>query len=237
MSRLNILMIVSSSNNPRAYYFPNNSSQNLINEIGEVSHRVKTILNKGIIETDIYKFTYEHYLPKESKVSLLEEEDNEIRDHPVIIICSDKSYQNYKIEQLFKEIFESLNLIKQKNANISKEGKSKIGKIFLKYQNMNNIKESNIQDIEFGSIEEFIGLDKSESTSSKFYEISDTMNDAKKRSKLRHLEKKKREEIENIKSWKKIKCLFLFINIILLMGILYLIFIFKGDLFNFEGMF
>ena len=232
MPSLNLLMIVSCSNNPRAYYFPNNSTQDLVNEVTEVSYRIKTILNKGIIETETYKITYEHYIPKESKDAILEEEDNEIKDHPVIVICSDKFYQNNTIEKLFKEIVESLNRINQKDSNIAKEAKSKIAKIFLKYQNMNNIKESNIDDIEFGVIEEFIGLDKSESTSSRFYEISDTMTDAKKRSKLRHLEKKKKEEIDNIKSWKKIKCCYLFINIILLMITIYLIIIFREDLFN-----
>ena len=232
MSRLNILMIVSSSNNSISYYFPKMSTQDLVNEIAEVSLRIKTIFNKGIIETNTYKFAYEHYIPKESKDFILEEEDNEIKDHPVIVICSDRSYKNNIIEKLFKEIFESLNKIKQKDSNISKEGKSKIAKIFLKYQNMNNIKESNNDDTEFGVVEEFIGFDKSESTSTRFYEDTDTMTDAKKRSKLRNMEKKKREEIDNIRSWKKIKCCYLFINIILLMVTISLIFIFWEDVSN-----
>ena len=235
MSRLNILMIVSSSNNSISYYFPKTSTQDLVNEIAEVSLRIKTIFNKGIIETDTYKCTYEHYIPKETKDFILEEEDNEIKDHPIIVIFSDKSYKNNIIEKLFKEIFESLNRINQKDSNISKEGKSQIAKIFLKYQNMNNIKESNNDDdIEFGVIEEFFGLEKSESTSSRFYEVTDSLTDAKKRSKLRNMEKKKREEIDNIRSWKKIKCCYLFINIILLMITISLIFIFWNDLLNFK---
>ena len=46
MSRLKILMIVSSTNNERCHYFPIDSNQELINEIGEVSFRMKTVMNK-----------------------------------------------------------------------------------------------------------------------------------------------------------------------------------------------
>lgn len=229
MPILKILMIGSSSNSNRYHYFPIDSTQDLINEIAEVSYRMKTVLYKGIVETNIHKFTYQHYIPKESAI---EDEDAEIGDHPIIIICSDKSYKDNKIDMIFKEIFEGLNEINLKDAKITNEVKSKIAKVFLKYQNMNNIKENDINEAEFGVIEEFIGFDKTGSSSSRFYESSDTINDPKKRSKLRNMEKKKREEIENLKKWRTVKCFYLFISIILLMATISSIFIFWNDLFG-----
>ena len=216
MSRLKILMIVSSLNNTRCLYFPMDSPQEMINEIAEVSNTMKTILYKGIIETKQNKFTYQHYIPKNDNKEV---EEIENQDRPVFFICSDKSCQDNKIEKVFKEIFDILNDINQIDSKITNETKTKIGKIFLKYQNINNIKESNTNDIEFGVIEELTGLDMKSRTNSTFFEISDTMNlnDPKKRSRLRNMENKKREEIENIKRWRKVKCFYLFISIILLM--------------------
>ena len=229
---LKILMIVSSSNNSRSQYFPIDSPQDLINEIAEVSHRMKTNLYKGIIETNRNKFTYQHYIPKD----INEDAENiENQEHPVISICSDKLYKDNKIENIFKEIFEYLNEINQKDSIITNETKTKIARIFLKYKNMNNIRENDTNETEFGVIEEFTGFDmKSGTTISSNFEISDTMNlnDAKKRSRLRNMEKKRREDIENVKRWKKIKCIYLFISIILLIGTLYSIIYFKDELFS-----
>ena len=229
---LKIMMIVSSSINSRCQYFPIDSTQELINEIAEVSQRMKTNLYKGIIETNRNKFTYQHYIPKDLKEDT-ENIDNQ--DYPVIFICSDKLYKDNKIEKIFKEIFEYLNGINQKDSVLTNETKTKIARIFLKYKNMNNIIENDTNEIEFGVIEEFTGFDlKSGNTISSNFEISDTMNlnDAKKRSRLRNMEKKRREEIENVKTWKKIKCIYLFISIILLIGTLYSIIYFKDELFS-----
>ena len=229
---LKIMMIVSSSINSRCQYFPIDSTQELINEIAEVSQRMKTNLYKGIIETNRNKFTYQHYIPKDLKEDA-ENIDNQ--DYPVIFICSDKLYKDNKIEKIFKEIFEYLNGINQKDSVLTNETKTKIARIFLKYKNMNNIIENDTNEIEFGVIEEFTGFDlKSGNTISSNFEISDTMNlnDAKKRSRLRNMEKKRREEIENIKRWKKIKCIYLFISIILLICTLYSIIYFKDELFS-----
>ena len=230
---LKILMIVSSSNNSRCQYFPIDSPQDLINEIAEVSHRMKINLYKGIIETNRNKFTYQHYIPKD----LINEDDENIenQEHPVIFICSEKLYKDNKLEKVFKEIFEYLNEINQKDSALSNDAKTKIAKIFLKYKNMNNIKENDTNETEFGVIEEFIGFDiKSGTSTISNIEVSDTMNlnDAKKRSRLRNMEKKRREEIENIKRWKKIKCIYLFISIILLICTLYSIIYFKDELFS-----
>ena len=108
-----------------------------------------------------------------------------------------------------------------------------IGNIFIKYQDSNNIKEINNKEIEFGVVEEFIGFDN-QSVSGISCFSSDTLstNDPKKRSRLRNIEKKKREEIENIKSWKKIKIIYLFISIILLMVTICSIFGFRDELFG-----
>ena len=231
MPQLKIIMIVSSSNNNRCQYFPMDASQELINEIGEVSNRMKIVLYKGIIETNANKFTYQHYIPKEIN---MENEDIGIPEHPVICICSDKLYPDNKLEIIFKEINENLNDLGQKDTKISNDVKKIIGNIFIKYQDSNNIKENNNKEIEFGVIEEFIGFDLKSVSSYSGIDSSDTMitNDPKKRSRLRNLEKKKREEIENIKKWKKVKIIYLIISIILLMATICSIFGFKNELFG-----
>ena len=221
-------MISSSSNNIRNHYYPIDSPQELINEISEISNRMKPILYKGIVETNRNKFTYQHYITKEKNE---EAEDLEAQDHPIIIICSDKLYKDNIIEKVFKEIFDYLNEINQKDSNISNEGKTKIAKIFLKYKNINDIKEKESNETEFGVLEEITGFDMKSRTSS-YYEASDIMNmDAKKRSRLRNLEKRRKEEIEYIKRWKKVKCIYLFISIILLMATIFSIFTFRKELF------
>ena len=225
---LKILMISSSSNNIRNHYYPIDSPQELINEISEISNRMKPILYKGIVETNRNKFTYQHYITKEKNE---EAEDLEAQDHPIIIICSDKLYKDNIIEKVFKEIFDYLNEINQKDSNISNEGKTKIAKIFLKYKNINDIKEKESNETEFGVLEEITGFDMKSRTSS-YCEPSDIMNmDAKKRSRLRNLEKRRKEEIEYIKRWKKVKCIYLFISIILLMATIFSIFTFRKELF------
>ena len=231
MPQLKILMIVSSSKNTRCQYFPPDASQELINEIGEVSNRMKIVLFKGIIETNINKFTYQHYISQEIN---MENEDEEIPEHPVICICSDKSYPDNKLEKIFKEINEKINESGQKDTKISNELKKIIGNIFIKYQDSNNIKEINNKEIEFGVIEEFIGFDNQSISGCSYFDSSDTLNtnDPKKRSRLRNIEKKKREEIENIIRWKKIKVIYLFISIILLMVTICSIFGFRDELFG-----
>ena len=192
---------------------------------------MKTILYKGIVETNRNKFAYQVYLPNEIDQDA---EDIETRDYPVIFICSDKLYQNNKIEVIFQEIFKCLNEKGQKDTKITSEQKKEIARIFLKYKKMNDIKESDSNDTEFGVIEEFIGFDMKSGTTTSLYDASDTMNltDPKKKSRFRNMAKKRREEIENIKKWKKIKCVYLFISIILLIGTIISIISFRKELFD-----
>jgi len=209
MSKIKIMMIVSSLNNFRCQYFPMDSPQGLVNEIAEVSSRMKTSLNKGIIETNKNKFTFQHYISKENS----NEEEDEKKDNPVIFICSDLSYQDKKIEKIFNEMFECLKNVGQKDSKISNETKKNLAQIFLKYQDAND----NNKSTDFGVIEEYTGYDMSSGTSTSFFEISQTLNDSKKKKKLKDIEKKRKEEIENIKRWKKVKILYLIISIILLL--------------------
>jgi hypothetical protein len=189
------------------------SPQELINEIAEVSSRMKTSLYKGIIETNKNKFTYHHYISEESNNN---EEESEKKDNPVIFICSDLSYQDKKIEKIFNEMFECLKNVGQKDSKISIETKKNLAKIFLKYQNVN---DNNNKDTQFGVIEEYTGFDMTSGSSIYFFDISQTMtlNDSKKKKKLKDIEKKRRNEIENIKRWKKVKILYLVISIVLLL--------------------
>ena len=214
MSKIKIMMIVSSLNNFRCQYFPMDSPQELINEIAEVSSRMKTSLYKGIIETNKNKFTYHHYISEESNSN---EEESEKKDNPVIFICSDLSYQDKKIEKIFNEMFECLKNVGQKDSKISIETKKNLAKIFLKYQNVND--NNNNKDTQFGVIEEYTGFDMTSGSSTSFFDITQTitLNDSKKKKKLRDIEKKRRNEIENIKRWKKVKVLYLIISIILLL--------------------
>ena len=211
MSKIKIMMIVSSLNNFRCQYFPMDSPQELVNEIAEVSSRMKSSLYKGIIETNKNKFTYQHYISEE----INNNEENEKKDNPVIFICSDLSYQDKKIEKIFNEMFECLKNVGQKDSKISIETKKNLAQIFLKYQNVNN----NNKNTEFGVIEEYTGFDMTSGSSTSFFEISQTMtlNDSKKKKKLKDIEKKRRNEIENIKRWKKVKILYLVISIVLLL--------------------
>ena len=213
MSKIKIMMIVSSLNNFRCQYFPMDSPQELINEIAEVSSRMKTSLYKGIIETNKNKFTYHHYISEESNNN---EEESEKKDNPVIFICSDLSYQDKKIEKIFNEMFECLKNVGQKDSKISIETKKNLAKIFLKYQNVN---DNNNKDTQFGVIEEYTGFDMTSGSSTSFFDITQTitLNDSKKKKKLRKIKKKRRNEIENIKRWKKVKVLYLIISIILLL--------------------
>ncbi len=221
MSRLKIIMIVSTTNNIRPTFYPMDSPQDLLNEILEVANRMKTVINKGIIETRLNKFTYQQYIPSEEddegEEQIEKTENLDIPDRPVIFICSDKSYKDIKLEKVFNEINEILNEVNQKNSKISQQTKSKIGKIFLKYQNMNEIRECDNKEIEFGTIEEMTGFNMKSVSNSTICDMTDTISDAKRRSKLRDMEKKKKEEIENVKRWRKIKIVYLFISIILLM--------------------
>lgn len=215
MSRLKIMMIVSSLNKSKSQYFPKDSPEELINEIAEVSNRMRTVLYKGIIETNINKFTYQHYTFEQNNE---EEEEKEKKDYPIIFICSDKSCKDSKIENVFKEIFECLKKANQIDSKISNETKRDIAKIFLKYKNIETPKETNDKETEFGIFEENTGLNMT-CESSTFFDISESinLNDSKKRYMLRNMEKKKRDEIENIKRWKKIKIFYLIISIILLL--------------------
>ena len=211
MSKIKIMMIVSSLNNCRCQYFPMDSPQELINEIAEVSSRMKTSLYKGLIETNKNKYTYQHYISEENNNN---EEEGERKDNPVIFICSDLSYQDKKIEKIFIEMFEYLKKIGQKDSKISIETKKNLAQIFLRHQNVTD----NNKDTEFGVIEEYTGCDMTSGTSSSFFEITQTisLNDSKKKKKLKDIEKKRRDEIENIKRWKKVKMLYLVISIVLL---------------------
>ena len=211
MSKIKIMMIVSSLNNFRCQYFPMDSPQELVNEIAEVSSRMKSSLYKGIIETNKNKFTYQHYISEENNNN----EENEKKDNPVIFICSDLSYQDKKIEKIFNEMFECLKNVGQKDSKISIETKKNLAQIFLKYQNVND----NNKNTEFGVIEEYTGFDMTSGSSTSFFEISQimTLNDSKKKKKLKDIEKKRRNEIENIKRWKKVKILYLVISIVLLL--------------------
>ena len=221
MSRLKIIMIVSTTNNIRPTFYPMDSPQELLNEILEVANRMKTVINKGIIETRLNKFTYQPYMPSEEhdegEEQIEKTENLDMPDRPVIFICSDKSYKDIKLEKVFNEINEILHEVNQKNSKISQKTKSKIGNIFLKYQNMNNINECENKEIEFGTIEEMTGFNMKSVSNTTISDMTDTISDPKRRSKLRDMEKKKKEEIENVKRWRKIKIVYLFISIILLM--------------------
>ena len=68
------MLISSSLNKNESQYFPIDSSQELINEIIEVSNRMKTILYKGILETNKNKFTYQHYI---SESEIIDNEESQ----------------------------------------------------------------------------------------------------------------------------------------------------------------
>ena len=219
MSTFKIMMIVNSANENVCEYLPNDSSQNLINEIHEVANTLKNIPLQGSIKTNQNKFCYRTYINKGKNVTKEE-------DKLVIFICCDLKYNDNLISKFFDEALNSLDPDSYKNNKLNPENKKKIAKIFYKYQDSNNIEKEiqnwNNYNLEYGTLKEFTTLDidaRKASQSISIYGLIDSSIDDRDGIKINrgmNSEVKIQSEASKVKKWKTLKCIFLFINIIMI---------------------
>ena len=124
-------------------------------------------------------------------------------DQLVIFVCADLQYKDINIYKFLDEIYNSSPLYE--NFKINPDSKQKIAKIFYKYQDPNNINKEEVNlgknNLEFGALNEFTSLD------------IDSI-DEKNISKMN--KGRVSVEVTKMRKWKNLKCVFLFINIIMI---------------------
>ena len=218
MSTLKMMMIVNTSNENICEYLPNDSPQKLINEIQDVANSLKNIPSQGSIETTQNKFCYRQYNPHGAKISTDE-------DKLVIFICCDINYQDKYISKFFDDAMNSLFPNGYQNYKLNLEAKKKIAKIFYKYQDSKNIgkeiKNWNEYNLEYGTLRELTTFDintKRTSQSISIYGLMDSIDekDITKGNKGTNGEIRIPIGVSRAKKWKYLKCIFLFINLILI---------------------
>jgi len=215
MSKMKLIMFVNTSNENLCEFLPNNSPQKLVNELHDVSNTLKNIPSQGCIQTTQNKYFYKQYNP-EKNIKSKEE------DMLVLFVCTDIKYKDNLVSKFFDEAFNSLSLKSYQNFKLVPEAKTKIAKIFYKYQNQDNI-NNEILDVEkfsldFGTISEFTSLDidtKKTSNSVSIYGLMESMDekDSKREKQGPNGEIRVPIEITKIRKWRNLKCIFLFINI------------------------
>ena len=217
MSKMKMMMIVNSSNDNLCEYLPNDSPQDLMNEIKDIANSLKNIPSQGSTQTTKNKFSYRQYSPNKN---FAKEEDK-----LVIFICCDLSYKDNIITKFFDEIQKNFSNNSYKSFKLAPETKKIIAKIFYKYQDSNNINRE-ITDwknynLEYATVREYTSLDidtKKTTQSLSIYGIIDSMDekDISKVNKGTNGSIRVPIEVSRIKKWKTLKCFFLFINIILI---------------------
>lgn len=219
MSKMKMLMIVNTTNENLCEFLPNNSPQKLLSELHDVANNLKNIPSQGCIQTTANKFFYRQFNPG-NKSNIQKEEDQ-----LVFFVCTDLKYKDNYVYKFFDEVFNSLTSKSYSNYKLNPDAKSKISKTFCKYQDSNNI-NTEIMDLEkhnleFGVLSEFTSLDidtKRTNQSVSIYGLMDSMDekDAKKVNKGPNGEIRVPVEVTKLKKWKTLKCVFLFINIIMI---------------------
>ena len=229
MSKMKMIMLVNSANESLCEFLPNDSPQKLISELHDVSIALKRIPSKGCIQTTQNKFVYKQYNPSRKNTKSKEE------DVLVIFICTELKYKDKLISKFFDEVFNSLSLNSYSNYKLNTQVKKKIGNIFYKYQDENNINKENIiierDNLEFGTLNDFTSLDidsKRTNNSISIYGLIESMDekDAKTLHKGDKGEIRVPLEISKVKKWKTLKCIFLFINIMLIALTIFLFYYF-----------
>ena len=220
---MKLMMLVNSSNDNMCEYLPNDSPQKLINEVHDLTNSVKNIPSQGCIETSQNKFIYRQYNPTK-KISKEE-------DKLVIFICCDLNYKDNVINKFFDKIFELLTINNYQNYKLNSVTKTNIAKLFYKYQYINSIdieiKNWKDYSLEFGTLREITNFDidtKKTNQSISIYGILDSI-DEKEMTKYNigtNGEIRIPIEASRIKKWKNLKCVFLFINFILLTAVIIL---------------
>ena len=215
MSKMKLIMFVNTSNENLCEFLPNDSPQKLVNELHDVTNTLKNIPSQGCIQTTQNKYFYKQYNPGKNIKSKEE-------DMLVLFVCTDIKYKDNLVSKFFDEAFNSLSLKSYQNFKLVPEAKTKIAKIFYKYQNQDNI-NNEILDVEkfnldFGTISEFTSLDidtKKTNNSVSIYGLMESMDekDSKREKQGPNGEIRVPIEITKIRKWRNLKCIFLFINI------------------------
>jgi hypothetical protein len=211
-------------------FLPSDSPQKLINELHDVSNSLKNIPSQGSIQTTQNKFVYRQFNPGKNYAKSKDE------DILVLFVCTDIKYKDTLISKFFDEAFKSLSLKSYANFKLVPEAKTKIAKIFYKYQNENNINKEILDlekfNLDFGTLSEFTSLDidtKKNNNSVSIYGLMESMDE--KDSKRSHKGKGEIRvpiEITKIRKWRNLKCIFLFINLILIIVTILLFYYFLG---------
>ena len=228
MSKMKMIMLVNSSYENLCEFLPNDSPPKLISELHDVAISLKNIPSQGCIHTTQNKFVYKQYNPSRKNTRSKEE------DVLVIFVCTDLKYKDNLISKFFNEVFNSLSLNSYSNYKLDPEVKKKIGNIFYKYQDENNINKENInleKDIEFGNINEHTSLDidnKKRNNSISIYGLIESLDekDTKTLRKGTNGEIRVPLEISKVRKWKTLKCIFLLVNIILIALTIFLFYYF-----------
>ena len=231
MSKMKMLMFVNTTSENLCEFLPSDSPQKLINELHDVSNSLKNIPSQGSIQTTQNKFVYRQFNPGEKNVKSKDE------DILVLFVCTDIKYKDTLISKFFDEAFKSLSLKSYANFKLVPEAKTKIAKIFYKYQNENNINKEILDlekfNLDFGTLSEFTSLDidtKKTNNSVSIYGLMESMDE--KDSKRSHKGKGEIRvpiEITKIRKWRNLKCIFLFINLILIIVTILLFYYFLGQ--------
>ena len=229
MSMMKMMMIVNSSNDNLCEYLPNDSPQDLMNDLKDITNSLKNIPSQGSTETIKNKFVYRQYSPNKN---FAKEEDK-----LVIFICCDLAFKDNIITKFFDEIQQNLSINSYKNFKLNPEVKKIIAKTFYKYQDSNNINKE-ITDwknynLEYATLREYTNLDietKKTTQSLSIYGMIDSMDekDISKVNKRTNGSIRVPIEVSRIKKWKILKYFFLFINIILIGFAIFLVFYIIG---------
>ena len=223
-------MFVNTTSENLCEFLPSDSPQKLINELHDVSNSLKNIPSQGSIQTTQNKFVYRQFNPGKNYAKSKDE------DILVLFVCTDIKYKDTLISKFFDEAFKSLSLKSYANFKLVPEAKTKIAKIFYKYQNENNINKEILDlekfNLDFGTLSEFTSLDidtKKNNNSVSIYGLMESMDE--KDSKRSHKGKGEIRgpiEITKIRKWRNLKCIFLFINLILIIVTILLFYYFLG---------
>ena len=231
MSKMKMLMFVNTTSENLCEFLPSDSPQKLINELHDVSNSLKNIPSQGSIQTTQNKFVYRQFNPGKNYAKSKDE------DILVLFVCTDIKYKDTLISKFFDEAFKSLSLKSYANFKLVPEAKTKIAKIFYKYQNENNTNKEILDlekfNLDFGTLSEFTSLDidtKKTNNSVSIYGLMESMDE--KDSKRSHKGKGEIRvpiEITKIRKWRNLKCIFLFINLILIIVTILLFYYFLGQ--------
>ncbi len=216
---MKMIMLVNTSNENLCEFLPSDSSQKMINELHDVANSLKNIPSQGCIQTTQNKFFYKQYAPNKNNNKSKED------DQLVLFVCTDIKYKDNLIYKFFDEAFNCLNLKSYSNFKIAPEAKTKIAKIFYKYRDENNcnkeIVDSDKMSLDFGTLGEFTSLDidpRKTNNSISLYGLMDSIDekDGNNINKGTNGEIRVPVEITKVRKWRNLKCIFLFINIILI---------------------